>query len=231
MVLTFGLPVQPVIVESPVYAEIQQNTKIYRDRNLRSPIGEVSTGDSVEILGDFSFKVYKIATSQGQTGWISVKFLNIPSDAPTDRSMLGAAQLEDFVDTKEYKSTTTHLILTDINRQKVYIFNGSQGNWKLEKIFDCSTGTNLSPTTRGIFKLADRGEWFYSHRLASGAKYWIRFNGHYLFHSTPMDKNKRSIISEDIVGEKRSNGCVRLLLDDIKWIYDNILDGTTVVIL
>ncbi|MDR2166909.1 MAG: L,D-transpeptidase, partial [Clostridiales bacterium] len=87
------------------------------------------------------------------------------------------------------------------------------------------------PTTRGIFALTDRGEWFYSYRLASGAKYWIRFNGNYLFHSTPMDQNKIPLPGEDIVGEKRSNGCIRLLLPDMKWIYENIPDNTAVVII
>jgi lipoprotein-anchoring transpeptidase ErfK/SrfK len=101
----------------------------------------------------------------------------------------------------------------------------------LVRSFDCSTGLNKSPTTRGQFALSDRGEWFYSYRLASGAKYWIRFNGQYLFHSIPMDENKIIIPGEDVVGQKSSNGCVRLLLDDIKWIYDNIPDGTIVVII
>jgi len=221
----------PVIEETPVLAEIVLNSQIYKDKTLRTPVGQVFAGDFVEVLEDYSGAVYRVFTTDGITGWLSSKHLSIEAENPTDTSVLTPRQLEDFVNSNPYESPTKHLVLVDINRQKTHVFQGGAGEWVLQRSLDCSTGLNASPTTRGIFTLTERGDWFYSHRLVSGAKYWIRFNGHFLFHSIPMDKEGNLLPGEDVVGVKRSNGCVRLLLPDIKWIYENVADGTTVVII
>ena len=232
MFLFFAPALHPkqTIVESPIFAQVERESKIFRDKTLRQPIGNVAAGDVVEILEDYSAVVYKVAIHD-LVGWMGKKNLNIPKEEPKDKSVLTKEELESFVNLQDYDSLTDYLLLTDINRQKTHAFKGEKGNWSLLESFDCSTGLNISPTTRGIFKLSDRGPWFYSHRLASGAKFWIRFNGNYLFHSIPMDKNQNILKDEDMVGEKRSNGCIRLLLPDIKWIYDNIPDGSTVVVI
>jgi len=227
--LTFPF-VFDVVQESPVYAEIVQDGAIYRDKMLRFEVARVSQGDIVEIWEDFSEKIYRVDTGDAQ-GWINARHLKIPEDVSTDMSVASSNQLEAFANEKSFESKTKHLLMVDIARQKLYIFEGKIGAWVLVNSFDCSTGTNTSPTTRGSFSLKDRGEWFYSYRLESGAKYWIRFNGHYLFHSIPMDKHKNILKGEDVVGIRRSNGCVRLLIEDMRWIYENISDGAAVVIL
>jgi len=224
-------PVFDVIMESPVYAEVQRNGDVYREPTLRLAVGTVVAGQMVEILEDYSAVVYKVGLPCGTEGWIGVKSLRIPADVATDTSIVTDLQLEEFVNERGYESATPHLLLVDIARQKTYVFEGEKGAWTLLRTFDCSTGTNTSPTTRGTFSLKDRGAWFYSHRLESGAKYWIRFNGHYLFHTIPMDKNKNILAGEDVVGIRSSNGCVRLLVEDMRWIYENVADGAGVVIL
>ena len=224
-----ALPVFDAILESPVIATIEQDGEIYKDRFLRIPIGVVSLGDEVEILEDYSELVYKVRFGSAE-GWLSVKSLKIPPNPPTDLTDACPALLEAYVNIAGYKSSTDYLLVVDIARQKLYIFTGTAGSWSLSRVFDCSTGHNTSPTTRGEFKLTDRGEWFYSHRLTSGAKYWIRFNGNYLFHTIPMDEQKNPLPGEDVVGVRLSNGCVRLLVEDMRFIYENIPDGAGVVI-
>ncbi|MFA6809055.1 MAG: L,D-transpeptidase, partial [Eubacteriales bacterium] len=50
-----------------------------------------------------------------------------------------------------------------------------------------------------------------------------------LFHSVPMDKNKNIIEEEEKkLGSPASHGCIRLEVDQAKWIYDNIPQGTPV---
>ena len=224
------LPAFDVVVESPVIAEIVNDSELYRDRMLRVAVHSVEAGQLVEILEDYSAVVYRVAAGD-VVGWVAAKDLRIPEESPRDNSLVAAKQLEDFVNRQAYESPTGHLILVDIARQRLYIFEGTKGGWGLAQSFECSTGLNTSPTTRGHFFLADRGEWFYSYRLESGAKYWIRFNGNYLFHTIPMDKNKNIIPGEGVVGVRLSNGCVRLLVDDMRWIYENIPDATAVIIL
>ena len=219
------------IQESPIIAEIVEDCKIYSDKTLNFPIGELYAGCFAEILEDFSMETYKVAERNfGAAGWVLADYLKIPPDAPTDESVLTQSQLESFVNSGNHTSKTDFLILTDISRQKTHVFIGAYQNWTLLKTLDCSTGLNVSPTTRGTFVIADRGSWFYSERLAAGAKHWMRFNGQYLFHSIPMDKNQNIIPGEDIVGVKRSSGCIRLMPDDAKWIYNTVPDGSAVVI-
>ena len=213
-------------------AEVTTYCEVYNDRELTSTIGELAEGVMVEILEDFSAQVYKIAdNSSNITGWVEEQYLKIPPEIPTDKSVMQPKQLESFVNSNGYISDTIFLLLADINRQKIHVFTSSNQKWKLKKSFDCSTGLNSSPTTRGNFVISERGPWFYSERLSSGAKFWMRFNGQYLIHSIPMDKNSIPIPGEDVVGEKRSNGCIRLLMNDTKWLYDNVPDGTAVIII
>jgi len=220
------------IQEAPIMAEIIADCKIYSDKTLNFPVGELSAGHFVEILEDYSYEVYKVFDSRCYTsGWTKAEHLKIPPDSPTDTSILTRQQLENFATEGDFASQTDYLIITDISRQKTHVFIKKAQSWSLLRSFVCSTGTNISPTTRGTFTITDRGAWFYSERLSSGAKYWLRFNGHYLFHSIPMDRHKNIISGEDIVGEKRSSGCIRLMTEDAKWLYSNIPSGTTAIII
>ena len=230
--LVSALLAPAAITESPIMAEITTDCKIYSDKTLNFPVGELFAGQFVEILEDFSTEIYRVFDYDGSlSGWLATEYLIIPQDTPTDKSTLTRADLERFANNNNYTSHTNFLIITDINRQKTHIFIKNGSSWGLVRSFDCSTGINASPTTRGIFTISDRGTWFYSDRLASGAKYWLRFNGQYLYHSVPMDKRKNIIPGEDIVGEKRSSGCIRLMTDDAKWLFENIPSGTTAVII
>jgi lipoprotein-anchoring transpeptidase ErfK/SrfK len=231
--LLFSVLITPSpIQETPITAEITTDCKIYSDKYLNFPVGELFTGQFAEILEDYSTEIYKVYDStQNVTGWLAAEYLIIPPDEPADKSILTRTDLESFANDNNYASHTNFLIITDINRQKTHIFIKKLDGWRLVRTFDCSTGINASPTTRGIFIISDRGTWFYSDRLAAGAKYWLRFNGQYLFHSIPMDKHKKIIPGEDIVGEKRSGGCIRLMPDEAKWLFENIPAGTTAVII
>ena len=53
--------------------------------------------------------------------------------------------------------------------------------------------------------------------------------GNYLFHSVLYSKYNGSLM-DGRVGIPLSHGCVRLQIDNAKWIYDNIPRGTKVVI-
>lgn len=101
----------------------------------------------------------------------------------------------------------------------------------VEKEMLCSGGTKEEPTVLGVFYLENRGEWFYSEKYDEGALYWVRFYEQYLFHSVPVDKNFDVIEAEkEKIGGPASHGCVRLIEEDAKWFYNNVPDGTMVII-
>lgn len=111
--------------------------------------------------------------------------------------------------------------------QRVYVWENNQ----IVKSFSCSGGLAESPSLTGIYQLKDRGESFYSKRFSEGAKYWIRIQDQYLFHSVPRDESG-AVIQEELekIGEAASHGCIRLYDEDAKWLYENIPRGTTVIL-
>jgi lipoprotein-anchoring transpeptidase ErfK/SrfK len=118
-------------------------------------------------------------------------------------------------------------VSTDEQKTRIYY----DGN--LIKEWDVSTGTEDKPTPIGVFKIQNRGEWFFSEKYQQGGRWWVSFKdwGVYLFHSVPMDREKRVIVEEAArLGTPASHGCVRLATENAKWIYDNIPQGTPVYI-
>ncbi len=214
-----------IIKSSPVIATVVHNAKLY-DAVKGKVIGDLEQGQQVEILQDRSWSWYEIAFGDIK-GWVKAKALDIPPDPPTNLSRYSNEQLEAFINSKHLDSKTPYLIWVHIDTQLVHIFKGSLDKWYLHKTMVCSTGTNDSPTTRGLFTVSDRDTWMYTPRLGSGAKNWVRFNNTYLFHSVAYAKDGKTVI-DDTLGVRSSAGCVRLSLDDSQWIYDNIESGTTV---
>jgi len=222
-------PLVPQITETRVIAVVIEPCWLYRDRGLYVKAGELTVGERVEILKDYSESRYFVRSMKtDKSGWVRRESIDIPSDTPADETRLTAVQLEEYANNTGFSSATEYFILTDIGRQLVYVFSGTSRNWSLVKTMSCSTGKNTSPTTRGLFKTSERGDWFYSERLGSGGRYWIRFNESYLFHSIPTDRYKKII--NDTIGERCSNGCVRLSIKDAEWLYKTIPDGTSVFI-
>nr|WP_317359028.1 L,D-transpeptidase [uncultured Tyzzerella sp.] len=217
------------IIPSPVIATITNDCNVYYEKELKNYIITIKKGTNVEILQDKTKKVYLIKNEDLKIeGWVKREDLYIPETPIASKDYLKNIELETYVNNLGIDSQTDYLIFTDIYRQLTYIFKGKAQNWKIIKTIPCGTGLNESPTTRGIFKIYDKGEWFYSERLGSGAMYWLKFNGSYLYHSVAMDKNKNII--DNTIGERCSSGCIRMALDDIKWVYDNIPKNTTVYI-
>lgn len=120
-------------------------------------------------------------------------------------------------------------ILVVISEQKIYIYK----NNSLAKSCIVSTGIAKigAGTPTGTYLIGSRGKSFYSPKYGQGGWNWIRFNHGYLFHSIPFDKHGKVIQAEaNKLGSQASHGCVRLSLEDSKWLYYNIPKGTPVII-
>lgn len=124
-----------------------------------------------------------------------------------------------------YSSRTSWLILCDTTRNELCIYWGSQGNWKLQKYWTCTTGAWNTPTVLGEFTVGAKGYVFGS---GFSCYYYTQFCGNYLFHSVTYYQNTFNIM-DGRLGMNLSHGCVRLQIDNAKWIYDNIPYGTKVV--
>jgi lipoprotein-anchoring transpeptidase ErfK/SrfK len=133
------------------------------------------------------------------------------------------------INTLNIESTTSYLINVSLEKQTTYIYKGKADKWQLIKTFSCSTGVSGEDTPSGSFSTKERGEWFFSDKYEQGGKYWTQITGDILFHSVPFAKDKTTVL-DYTMNKPSSHGCIRLSLDDAKWIYTNIPRGSKVLI-
>ena len=99
--------------------------------------------------------------------------------------------------------------------------------------FICSTGLGSS-TPRGIFtQTQPLDRWHYFTKFECWAQYAYQIEGDILFHSvlySYRDTSTLRVNSVYALGSKASHGCVRLQVEDAKWIYENCASGTVVVV-
>lgn len=99
------------------------------------------------------------------------------------------------------------------------------------KAMVCSVGVS-ERTPLGTFRTSDKYTWRYLFGDVYG-QYAYRINKNILFHSVPYyTKNKGDLESEEYnkLGEPASLGCIRLSVEDAKWLVDNCPSGTKVTI-
>ena len=106
------------------------------------------------------------------------------------------------------------------------------GTETVVKVMACSCGIQGHRTPEGTFYTSD----YYNWRLlvdGSYGRYAVRFNNRILFHSVPYTKKSPDALEWDqynLLGENASLGCVRLAVEDVKWIFDNCKPGTRVTV-
>ena len=154
------------------------------------------------------------------TGWRIV-------DGSWQYFMSNGAWVSDYMDAKAqgYSSNTNWLILVDTSRCITSIYTGARGNWTLNRRYVCSTGKASTPTVLGEYQVYGKG---YSFGHGYTCYYYTQFYGDYLFHSSPYYVNSNQVM-DPTMGVPSSAGCVRLEIQNAKWIYDNIPYGTKVV--
>ncbi len=97
------------------------------------------------------------------------------------------------------------------------------------KAMVCSTGT-ATPKS-GVYSIPQRWTWGALFGKVYG-QYCIKITGNILFHSVPYlrsgDPSSLEYWEYDKLGTAASAGCVRLKVEDVKWIFDNCANGTKV---
>lgn len=127
---------------------------------------------------------------------------------------------------QSYYSSTNWLMLTDTSGCRTAIYYGRHGAWRPVKEWICSPGAPATPTVTGEFTVTGKG---YSFGNGFTCYYYTQFYGDYLYHSVLYYQNSFRVM-DGRLGMHLSHGCVRLDIDNAKWIYDNIPYGTKVVI-
>ncbi|MCB2295082.1 L,D-transpeptidase family protein [Clostridium algoriphilum] len=183
----------------------------------------------------------------GEVGNSTLEKLNIPPNANTKYNTKVASltnssnttsniglnnyksitKLESSMNFSKVTSETNYYINVDLSNQRVNIFIKSNEKWTLDKSFLCTSGASSTPTITGNYTVQDKGPMF---RAGSNTicAYYTRISGNYLFHTVLLDNNNN--IQDGRLGSPLSHGCLRLAIDDAKYIYTTIPFGTSISI-
>ena len=124
----------------------------------------------------------------------------------------------------------------EVNRQMncvtIYTYDENGYYNKPVKAMVCSTGKAGDETPLGEYTLGDKSVWCLLVNSTWG-QYAFRINGPIMFHSVPyyeLSKDTLEVEEYNKLGEPASLGCIRLSVEDAKWLYDNCDDRTQVLI-
>lgn len=129
-----------------------------------------------------------------------------------------------------------YMIRVSVGDQRVYVYalDSNDEYTDLVKKMKCSTGKKDTPTPLGTFEktTCPGEEWHYFKKFGCWARYAYYINGGILFHSVIYNSRggKPTSGSVNALGHRASHGCVRLSVEDAKWIFENCPAHTKVVV-
>ncbi|MCR4706975.1 MAG: peptidoglycan-binding protein [Clostridiales bacterium] len=129
-----------------------------------------------------------------------------------------------------------YTLMVDVTNQIVRCYTyDEEGDYSvLVREMICSTGTKKNPTPLGTTIMPKtRARWGYFPTWDSHAQYLTRIDRANAFHSvlyTEPDELSLVVSSFEALGTRQSHGCVRLLVSDARWIYENCEAGTIITV-
>ncbi len=158
------------------------------------------------------------------------------ADAETQKRML-----EDEIILCE-KVSLPYRLVVDVDQQKVFAYAwDGEGYTSLVREMICSTGTIETPTPVGVYfeKTGPLNVWHKFRVYNCWAQYSYVIEGGILFHSVLYYNRVDEVTGEEThgyldkpslenLGTRQSHGCVRLQVEDAKWIYNNCPRNTEV---
>ena len=129
-----------------------------------------------------------------------------------------------------------YILKISVAKQRVYAYTYDE-NYEytiLERTMKCSTGTKANPTPTGTFKnTGPAGRWHHFEKWDSWAQYAYYVYGDIMIHSVLYRSNDTSTLvgsSVSALGRRASHGCIRLSVEDARWVWQNCEAHTTVII-
>ena len=135
---------------------------------------------------------------------------------------------------QDYSSSTNYLVLTNITYHRLVLFKYIEGRWISVMDSPISVGKSSTPTPTGTFYVYNHWEYFdgdYNDSYLTYQCWWSTcFYGPYYFHSVLYDYNSGypGRLRDGRMKVNVSHGCVRMPLENAKYLYDHSPIGTKV---
>lgn len=210
-----------------VEATALRSTSLYSGMNLTGWTGTMKQGTTGIYVNYNGTTSGKVVLPDGTSGWVRWSDLRISAKDYVQDTDYSVEQKENFVNVKGYSSASSYLVWVSLKTQKVNIFAGSQGKWKLAHAYSCCSGKNSTPTIAGVFQYQYRNDsWDFG---AYYVKQVMVFNGGHAFHTRTYVKTTGQLLDATI-GKPASHGCIRMYDADVNWMAANLPFRTTVVV-
>ena len=210
----------------PCYA--QRDTSLFQSKGGSGYIMTIPKGTLVynEYWPSGSFMY--VSTTSGQRGWVNRYNFFIDGDNASYDGSLDYSEGTKcgFVNLRGYSSPTGYLIWVSRYTQKVIIYTGYKGNWKVLKTFPCASGSVYTPTPEGIYSVYDK-TWMWDFNAYMVTNVTL-FNGGMAFHSYLLNYDGSDYYNA--LGRPMSHGCIRMNPADAAFIYNSIPRQTTVIV-
>ncbi|MEI6101903.1 MAG: L,D-transpeptidase, partial [Eubacteriales bacterium] len=143
---------------------------------------------------------------------------------------------DDYTPVTSYPPADTYKLVVDYHNQCVYALTKDDGgNFTiLSRVMICTTGGNGHWTPEGTYNMGSKRVRFgYFPEYYCYAQYWSQMMGSFYFHSLLYSAKKSTAYSKNaynLLGKPGSHGCIRLLVPDARWIYENCAPGTLCIV-
>lgn len=136
---------------------------------------------------------------------------------------LSQSTVEEFVNSHDFSSKTNYLFWSNQGTQYEYIFKGSKGNWKLDRVYPISTGDALGYSIREGNTHGAGGTGLYPDMYTMGtiiATEW----GDVYFPDGYIPKNDccSGYHANGGTRKPKTHGCTAFKREDLKWFINNI---------
>ena len=136
-----------------------------------------------------------------------------------------------------YSSNTRYLILVNKKNHEVNVYTGSKGNWTIvRRAMPCTVGKSSTPSPSGSWRLDHKSSRAYGYKDFSGSTvfYTTRITAGNYFHSILYRLGCRNPYTNSpkdaSLGKNKSNSCIRLRLEDAKFIHQVTPKNTRVIV-
>ena len=137
-----------------------------------------------------------------------------------------------------YQSNTKYMVLANLSTHKLCVYKGNRGEWKRVKgEWDLTCGAPATRTPCGQFTLCYKQPTNYGWKDFNLSRacyvYWTTagFMIHTILYSKWGGEDPEYVETvDDRLGMNLSLSCIRLSLENARWIYNNIPTGTRLVV-
>lgn len=231
----------PVRTASPTPGPYQAFSKTLKKGSSSKTVQQVQ--QRLMDLGFFTF--YKTTEYYGDNTVDAVKAFQRKNgikvtgnvDADTWDALFNDADVRGVGDEARAATPVPYTFEVDVNNQavKIWKYNEAAGGYTdLDQAFICTTGTKKNPSPQGTFTLNGRRARFCTFPTWGGneARWWVQITPEIAFHSVIFTDASRpeTLVKSSYtnLGKRGSHGCIRLTLEDAKWMYDHAREGMKV---